>query len=146
MVDQRQGTTGERQLSIGFPRMYNEPGERRAFLPSLIGLLADMGVDICVEAGMGAGMGIADDDYRATSPRVQVVDETTAYRQDIVVVLRAPEGRYELLRPGSILMSMLHFTTRPERVEMLHRFHLGVLSEALGQGVGGSDMAGSGAG
>jgi len=78
-------------LTIGFPRMYNEPGERRAFLPPLIGELASMdGVDVYVEAGSGAGMGIPDDVYAAASPRVHVVDEATAYRQDIVVVLRAP--------------------------------------------------------
>ena len=121
--------TTERTLTIGFPRMYNEPGERRAFLPSLIGLLADMGVDVHVEAGSGAGMGYSDDDYRATSPRVHIVDEANAYRQAVVVVLRAPEGRYELLRPGAILLSMLHFTTRPERVEMLRR--LGIEAIAL---------------
>ena len=33
-----------RQLTIGFPRMYNERGERRAFLPALIGTLAEMGM------------------------------------------------------------------------------------------------------
>jgi alanine dehydrogenase len=119
----------ERQLTIGFPRMYNEPGERRAFLPSLVGLLAEMGVDVFVESGNGVRMGCSDDDYRATSPRVRIVDEATAYRQDIVVVLRAPEGRYELVRPGAILLSMLHFTTRPERVEMLSR--LGIEAIAL---------------
>ena len=117
------------QLTIGFPRMYNEPGERRAFLPSLIGLLASMDVDVYVEAGSGTGMGYSDDDYLATSPRVHIVDEATAYRQAIVVVLRAPEGRYELLQPGAILVSMLHFTTRPERVEMLRR--LGIEAIAL---------------
>ena len=116
--------TNERQLTIGFPRMYNEPGERRAFLPPLAGMLAGMDVDVHVEAGSGAGMGYSDDDYRAVSPRVHIVDEATAYRQDIVVVLRAPEGRYELLRPGTILLSMLHFATRPERVELLHRLGL----------------------
>jgi alanine dehydrogenase len=121
--------SNERQLTIGFPRMYNEPGERRSFLPPLIGLLADMDVDVYVEAGSGAGMGYTDDAYRATSPRVRIVDEATAYRQDIVVVLRAPEGRYELLRPGAILLSMLHFTTRPERVELLRR--LGIEAIAL---------------
>jgi alanine dehydrogenase len=52
----------ERRLTIGFPRMYNEPGERRAFLPSLMGLLANMDVDVFVEAGSGAGMGYSDDD------------------------------------------------------------------------------------
>ena len=121
--------SNEGQLTIGFPRMYNEPGERRAFLPSLIGLLGNMGVDVYVEAGSGAGMGYSDDDYRATSPRVRIADEATAYGQDIVVVLRAPEGRYELLRPGAILVSMLHFTTRPERVELLRR--LGIDAIAL---------------
>ena len=119
----------DRGLTIGFPRMYNEPGERRAFLPALVGLLAGMDVDVYVEAGSGAGMGYSDDAYLAVSPRVHIVDEATAYGQDIVVVLRAPEGRYELVRPGAILLSMLHFVTRPERVELLRG--LGIEAIAL---------------
>ena len=79
--------------------------------------------------GAGPAWAISDDDYLAVSPRVHIVDEATAYRQDIVVVLRAPEGRYELLRPGAILLSMLHFTTRPERVELLRG--LGIEAIAL---------------
>ena len=51
----------DRGLTIGFPRMYNEPGERRAFLPSLDRLLADLGVEVFVEAGAGPAMGYADD-------------------------------------------------------------------------------------
>ncbi len=117
------------QLTFGFPRMYNEPGERRAFLPPLIGLLADMDVDVYVEAGSGAAMGYPDDAYRAASSRVHIVDEATAYAQAIVVVLRAPEGRYELLRNGAMLLSMLHFATRPERVELLRG--LGIEAVAL---------------
>jgi alanine dehydrogenase len=109
----------ERGLTIGFPRMVNEPGERRAFLPPLVGLLASMDVEVFVETGSGAGMGYPDEAYASLSPRVHIVDEATAYAQDIVVVLRAPEGRYELLRRGAILLSMLHFSTRPERVELL---------------------------
>ena len=123
------GTNSDRKLTFGFPRMYNEPGERRAFLPPLIGLLASMDAEVFVEAGAGAGMGYSDDDYRAASPRVHVVDEATAYGQDVVVVLRAPEGRYELLRRGAVLISMLHFTTRPERVELLRG--LGIEAIAL---------------
>ncbi len=119
----------DRGLTIGFPRMYNEPGERRAFLPPLMGVLGAMDVDVFIESGSGVGMGYADEQYLAASPRVHVVDEATAYRQDIVVVLRAPEGRYELLRPGAILLSMLHFTTRPERVSLLQR--LGIEAIAL---------------
>ncbi len=121
--------TSDRHLTFGFPRMYNEPGERRAFLPALMDLLTSMNLDVFVEAGSGIGMGYSDDDYRAVSPRVHIVDEATAYRQDVVVVLRAPEGRYELLRPGAILLSMLHFPTRPERVELLRG--LGIEAIAL---------------
>ncbi len=119
----------DRGLTIGFPRMYNEPAERRAFLPPLMGVLADVDVDVYVEAGSGARMGYPDDRYLAASPRVRIVDEATAYGQDIVVVLRAPEGRYELLRRGAILLSMLHFATRPARVELLRG--LGIEAIAL---------------
>jgi len=121
--------TRQRPLTFGFPRMYNEPGERRAFLPDLMGLLGDLGAEVHVETGSGAGMGISDDAYRAASPNVHLVDEATAYQQEVVVILRAPEGRYQLLRPGSLLISMLHFNTRPERVELLQG--LGVEAVAL---------------
>jgi len=115
--------------TFGFPRMRNEPGERRSFLPGLVGVLAELGADSFVESGSGAAMGIRDEDYLAVSPRVHLVDEAGAYAQDVVTVLRAPEGRYELLRPGAILLSMLHFATRPERADLLHR--LGVDAVAL---------------
>jgi alanine dehydrogenase len=62
------------------------------------------------------------------SPDVRVTDEEDCYRQDIVVVLRAPEGRYHLLRPGAVLVSMLHFATRPARVRMLRDMGIDALS------------------
>jgi len=119
----------DQRPTIGFPRMYNEPGERRAFLPPLIGQLASKGIDVFVEAGSGISMGYPDEAYEGASPNVRLVDEATAYGQDIVVVLRAPEGRYELLRPGALLISMLHLNTRPARVELLRG--LGIEAIAL---------------
>jgi alanine dehydrogenase len=111
--------TADRTLTFGFPRMRNEVGERRAFLPPLMGTLGELGVGCFVEAGSGAGMGIDDAAYLAASPNVHIVDAATAYAQDVVTVLRAPEGRYDLVRRDAILLSMLHFATRPERVAML---------------------------
>ena len=116
------------RVTIGFPRMYNEPGERRAFLPPLVGLLASMDVDVFVESGAGAGMGYPDEAYTSLSPRVHIVDEEECYRQDIVVVLRAPEGKYEWLRRGAVLVSMLHFSTRPGRVAMLRELGIDAVS------------------
>src|SRR5674476_611618 len=81
-----------RPLTIGFPRMHKEPGERRDFLPPFVGLLTALGAEVHIETGMGSGMGYADHDYTALSPDVHVTDEDGACRQDVVVVLRAPEG------------------------------------------------------
>jgi len=118
-----------RRLTIGFPRMRKEPNERRDFLPPLVGLLTALGAEVYVETGIGSGMGYSDVDYTALSPDVHVTDEETAYPQDVVVVLRSPEGRYEKLRRGSILISMLHFPTRPARVRLLR--DLGIEGIAL---------------
>jgi alanine dehydrogenase len=118
-----------RRLTIGFPRMHKEPNERRDFLPPLVGLLTALGVEVYVETGIGSGMGYVDDDYLALSPDLHVTDEETAYHQDVVVVLRAPEGKYDRLRPGATLVSMLHFPTRPARVRLLH--DLGIEAIAL---------------
>jgi alanine dehydrogenase len=116
------------QVTVGFPRMHCEPGERRDFLPPLIGLLAATGCEVHVESGIGSGMGLTDVDYSMLSPNVVVTDEMDAYRQDIVVVLRAPDGRYDWLRRGSILVSMLHFATRPARVRLLHELGIDAVS------------------
>jgi len=105
--------------TLGFPRMHKEPGERRDFLPPLVGLLAGLGTEVFIESGLGSGMGYSDVNYTSISPHVHATDEEGAYRQDIVVSLRAPEGRYQLLHRGSTLISMLHFPTRPARVQLL---------------------------
>jgi len=116
------------RITIGFPRMHREASERRDFLPPLIGLLVANGAEVHVESGIGSDMGYTDLDYSTLSPDVVVTDEDDCYRQDIVVVLRAPEGRYEKLHPGSILVSMLHFATRPARVRMLQELGVDAIS------------------
>ena len=116
------------QVTVGFPRMHCEPNERRDFLPPLIGLLAATGAEVHVESGIGSGMGLTDVDYSVLSPNVVVTDEADAYRQDIVVVLRAPDGKYDLIRRGAVLMSMLHFATRPARVRLLQELAIDAVS------------------
>ncbi len=110
---------GGRRLTVGFPRMHREPNERRDFLPPLVGLLLASGAEVHVESGIGSAMGYHDTDYSALSQDLVVSDEGDCYKQDVVVVLRAPAGKYDRLRKGAVLVSMLHFATRPARVRML---------------------------
>jgi alanine dehydrogenase len=106
-------------MTFGLPRMHKEAGERRDFLPTLVAELARWGCPVVVESGVGAAMGYTDDDYRSVSPLVRVAGARTAFEQDVVLVLRAPEDRLAWMRPGATLVSMLHFATRPGRVRRL---------------------------
>lgn len=111
---------GVQDLTFGFPRMHKEAGERRDFLPSLIGTIANLGCDVFVESGIGSGIGHTDANFVGVAPPfVHVVDEDAAHLQEVVVVLRAPIGKFEKIRNGATLISMLHFPTRPARVRHL---------------------------
>jgi alanine dehydrogenase len=107
-------------LTVGFPRMHKEPGERRDWLPDLVALAAEMGHEVVIERGLGSGMGLADEDYLSRSPRIKAGSNEDAFTQDVVVTLRSPETReFDKLRRGATLVSMLHFHTRPARIERL---------------------------
>lgn len=117
---------GRARVTFGFPRMHKEPGERRDFLPPLVSMLAGLGCEVYVERGIGSGMGLSDRDY--LSAGAVPIDGDEAYGKDVVVVLRAPEGRFEKVRPGATLVSMLHFPTRPARVRRLSELHIAAIS------------------
>lgn len=108
-------------LSVGLPRMHKEEGERRDFLPDLVAFLDRIGASqVVVEEGYGSGMGLSVEDYlsRASCCRVGSYDECLA--QDVVVVIRYPsDDAIEKLRRGAILVTMVHYPTRPGRVHAL---------------------------
>lgn len=116
-------------IKFGFPRMKKEAGERRDFLPRLVASVHRLGASIVLESGYGSGMGLSETDYREAVPMVEFVSHEEAYRQDYVVVLRCPEEReIRWMHPGSCLISMLHYPTRPERVRLLRSVGLEAVS------------------
>ena len=108
--------------SIGFPRMMKEPGERRVYLPEFIQHLAQHGLNVYVEDGYGSRSGFTFDDYRQGNELVRMCSHEQAYQQDLVIVLRSPTPEeFELMPAGAGLLSMLHYPTRPQRVDLLRR-------------------------
>ena len=108
------------EFTIGLPRMHKEPGERRDFLPSLVARLERLGIDVYLEHGYGAEIGYRNRDYLRLAPMVKFENRTDVYQKDYVLVLRCPsDDELKLLKPGACLISMLHFPTRPKRVEFL---------------------------
>ena len=97
-------------VSIGFPRMKKESGERRVFLPAFIQFLARHGAKVYIEEGYGSRSGFTFDDYHCANPSVRSCSREEAFRKDHVIVLRSPlREEYALLKPGGCLISMLHF-------------------------------------
>lgn len=119
----------KRALTFGLPRMHKEAGEKRDFLPELVGKVAGLGVDVYVERGIGSGVGYSDEDYLKVSPRVHVVDNAEAFAQDVVLVLRCPEmDELPRLKKGATLISMIHFPTRPGRIARMKELGIDAIS------------------
>jgi alanine dehydrogenase len=106
--------------TIGFPRMQKEPGEVRVFLPEFIQYLAALNVTVYLEDGYGSRSGLSFDDYCQGNSAVRMCSRAEAFQQDVVIMLRSPlRGEFSLLKRGSCLVSMLHYPTRPVRVQIL---------------------------
>jgi alanine dehydrogenase len=108
-------------LSVGLPRMHEEAEERRDFLPDLVRAIDRLGASaIVLEPRYGSGVGHQIEEYLEISSSVRMASFAECLDQDVVLVLRCPDledlGR---LRPGTLLISMMHYRTRPERVVAL---------------------------
>jgi alanine dehydrogenase len=116
-------------FKIGFPRMREEAGERRDYLPEHIGRLEKLGARVVLEHGYGQGMGFEPQDYQKRAPNAHFVSHAEAYQQDYVFVLRCPaEEDLKRLPPGACLISMLHYPTRPVRTRFLRDLGLQAIS------------------
>jgi len=109
--------------------MMNEPGELRVFLPEFIQQIADLGMKVYVEEGYGSRSGYTFDDFRLGNIAVRQCSHEEAYQQDMVIELRVPSpSELRMMRSGATLISMLHFATRPMRVELLNELGIKAIS------------------
>ena len=116
------------QISVGFPRMRKEPGEKRVFLPDFIQMLTRF-ADVFLSEGYGSRLGFSFDDFRQGNPRVFQTDQKDAFQKDYVIMLRSPNNdEFELLKRGACLISMLHYPTRPQRVKILNELGINSIS------------------
>ena len=112
---------GNPSPTLGLPRMHMEAGDRRDFLPDLVAAADRAGAgSIVLEHGYGEGMGLAADDYRAVSPKVRFADYEEVLASDVVAVIRCPsESAVRSIPEDTLLVTMLHYATRPERTRLI---------------------------
>ena len=116
------------QISVGFPRMRKEPGEKRVFLPDFIQMLTHF-ADVYLSEGYGSRLGFSFDDFRQGNLRVFQTEQKDAFQKDYVIMLRSPNhDEFELIKPGACLISMIHYPTRPQRVKILNELGINSIS------------------
>lgn len=115
--------------SIGLPRMQNEAGEKRVFLPEFIHHLVGLGAHVYIEEGYGARSGFSFEDYKRANPNISMCDREEAFQKDVSLILRSPKpDEFQLVKRGSILISMQHYPTRPNRVAKLKELGIKAIS------------------
>jgi len=115
--------------SIGFPRMMQEPGEKRVFLPDFIQFIANLGVKVYIEEGYGSRSGFTFEDYKRASTNIFMCTREEAFQKDVSLILRSPKfEEFQLIKRGTILISMLHYPTRPKRVARLKEIGVNSIS------------------
>ena len=116
-------------LKFGLARMHYEAGERRDFLPDFVARLVNRGAEVLLEEGYGNGMGYSEQDYLHAAEGIRLGTAEEVFHQDHVLVLRCPpEKQIDWMKPGACLISMLHYPTRPKRVELLVQKELEAIS------------------
>jgi alanine dehydrogenase len=114
--------------SIGFPRMEQETGEKRVFLPDFIQRMAALAEQVVVEEGYGSRSGFDEADYRQGAINVSFGSRQEVFEQDVVLILRSPDDDFRRMKPGTILMSMLHYPTHPTRIPLFKELGLKTIS------------------
>jgi alanine dehydrogenase len=129
VIIESKGENMARKTTIGFPRMMKESGEKRVFLPEFIRYLTELDAEVYLEEGYGSRSGFIFEDYQLASPNVHMCGREEAFQQKYVMVLRSPKlEEFDLLGKDSCLISMLHYPTRPKRVQRLKELEVGAIS------------------
>ena len=114
--------------SIGLPRMTLETNEKRVFLPDFIQKMADFDLHVVLEDGYGSRSGFDRADFRQGNSLISFGSRQDAFDQDIVLILRSPDEDFNRMKPGTILISMLHYPTRPTRIALFKKLGLKTIS------------------
>lgn len=105
----------------------NRPLEKRVVMrPLELAKIVDSDHEVFVERGAGEGVQIWDDEYEETGAHIVTKEE--AYACDIVLRIKEPSfEEIRMMKPRSILLSMLHLRCRPRLEEALRKKKLIVI-------------------
>ncbi len=118
-----------KSMIIAIPKE-THPGERRvALIPSSVDRLVKKGAQVTVEAGLGASIGVTDDEYKKAGASVENNRQSLLANADIVLRLRKPPAE-EVggLKKGSLHISFLDPFNEKPLVDALAQNNISAIS------------------
>ena len=115
-------------MVIGVPKETYVGENRAAFIPASVEKLVKKGAQISVESGIGAAIGLSDDDYKRAG--AAVTDRGTILASsDIVLRLRKPpQEEISRLKKGSLHISFLDPFNEPQLIDEFVKNNISAIS------------------
>jgi alanine dehydrogenase len=119
-------------MDIGIAREVSARGKevRAILLPREVRRLVEEGHKVFAEKGLGARMGIRDEEYRDAGA-VITRDRHKIFTKDITVKLKPPLPEEFKMMRNNILFSMLHAEQNPKFVEMMDKVNVKAIAMEL---------------
>ena len=120
-------------MNIGIPKENGTTNlERRAILlPKEVSKLVDAGHNVYFEKGLGKGIYINDDEYKAAGAEL-VASKRDIFDKSIVVKLKPPLPQEFKLLNNNLLFSMLHAEPKTKTFERTRVSHVFSADRVLG--------------
>ncbi len=95
-------------MIIGIPKETHQGEQRVAFIPLSVDRLVKKGAQVIIETGLGASIGISDEEYKKAGASVASNRQSLLSSTDIILRLRKPPAEeISLLKKGCIHISFL---------------------------------------
>lgn len=107
-------------MLVGIPREIKDNEYRAGMVPGSVLELVHHGHQVLVQRGLGDGIGVGDDDYRAAGATVVDSAAEVFARAELVVKVKEPQpGEIAQLRKGQVLFTYLHLAPDRKQTEAL---------------------------
>lgn len=119
-------------MNIGIAKEISASGKehRAILLPREVRRITEEGHKVFAEKGLGARMGITDNEYRDVGA-VITRDRQKIFTQDIIVKLKPPIAEEFKMMHDNILFSMLHAEQNPRFVDMMDKANVKAVAMEL---------------
>lgn len=107
-------------MRIGVPKEIKNHEYRVGLTPASVRDLAARGHQVMVQAGAGAAIGLADEQYAAAGAHIVLHAADLFERAEMIVKVKEPQpDECRMLRPGQILYTYLHLAPDLEQTKAL---------------------------